>query len=66
MSKIKEGTLLQHKSGNCYTVLMLANVLATKPNFPLSVVYKRDSDGEIFSRAMVQMHNFKVVGQVNE
>jgi hypothetical protein len=46
----------QHHSGMVYQVLCISNLKATKPDYPVTVVYV-DTDGDIWSHPLEFWHN---------
>ena len=60
MNQIPEiGSLWRHKNGQSYFVIIIANKNASddkKDEYPVTVVYKRDSDGTAWSRPLSRWH----------
>lgn len=58
------GSTWAHKSGHHYLVLIVTNERTTKPEeYPITVVYKRLSDGSIWSRPFDRWHtSFQLAG----
>lgn len=46
----------KHHSGTVYEVLYITNLKATKPDYPVTVVYQ-DSEGEVWSHPLEFWHS---------
>lgn len=55
MIDIKEQSRWVHTSGKEYTVLHIANTMATKEGYPSMVVYE-DDDGNVWTRVVSDWH----------
>lgn len=49
-------SLWRHKSGRIYRVMSLANMTATKPGYPKTVVYECVTSGEIYTKPLDKWH----------
>lgn len=49
MTEFKAGMICRHHSGNVYTVLAIANLIAADKKFPVTVVYQ-GANGNIWCR----------------
>jgi len=55
--ELMSGSMWRHKNGNHYQIILLTNMKSERPDeYPPTVVYRRMTDGAIWSRPISRWH----------